>query len=112
MFNFNDIACKDVDTDLFFSELKSKVEKAKANQTEIYNQVRAIKDVVVIKIVTNDKLESLSDANYDYALLEIKFINEGTPEETINMIKQSALKIAGLVKFFPRAKSLVKIRNY
>jgi WhiB family redox-sensing transcriptional regulator len=30
MFNFNDIACKDVDTDLFFSELKSKVEKEKA----------------------------------------------------------------------------------
>jgi WhiB family redox-sensing transcriptional regulator len=30
MFNFNDIACKDTDTDLFFSELKSKVEKAKA----------------------------------------------------------------------------------
>jgi WhiB family redox-sensing transcriptional regulator len=30
MFNFNDIACKDVDTNLFFSELKSKVEKAKA----------------------------------------------------------------------------------
>jgi WhiB family redox-sensing transcriptional regulator len=30
MFNFNDIACKDVDTNLFFSELKSKVEKAKS----------------------------------------------------------------------------------
>ena len=29
MFNFNDIACKDVDTNLFFSELKSKIEKAK-----------------------------------------------------------------------------------
>lgn len=29
MFNFNDIACKDVDTNLFFSKLKSKVEKAK-----------------------------------------------------------------------------------
>lgn len=29
MFNFNDIACKNVDTNLFFSELKSKIEKAK-----------------------------------------------------------------------------------
>lgn len=29
MFNFNEIACKDVDTNLFFSELKSKIEKAK-----------------------------------------------------------------------------------
>lgn len=96
----------------YFMQVIIKVEKAKANQTEIYNQVRAIKDVVVIKIVTNDKLESLSDANYDYALLEIKFINEGTPEETIKMIKQNALGINGLVKFFPREKSLVKIRNY
>jgi hypothetical protein len=96
----------------YFMQVIIKVEKAKANQTEIYNQVRAIKDVVVIKIVTNDKLESLSDANYDYALLEIKFINEGTPEETIKMIKDAALSINGLVKFFPREKSLVKIRNY
>jgi hypothetical protein len=96
----------------YFMQVIIKVEKAKANQTEIYNQVRAIKDVVVIKIVTNDKLESLSDANYDYALLEIKFINEGTPEETIKMIKDAALGINGLVKFFPREKSLVKIRNY
>jgi hypothetical protein len=96
----------------YFMQVIIKVEKAKANQTEIYNQVRAIKDVVVIKIVTNDKLESLSDANYDYALLEIKFINEGTPEETIKMIKDAALSINGLVKFFPREKSLIKIRNY
>ena len=96
----------------YFMKVIIKVEKSKANQTEIYNQVRAIKDVVVIKIVTNDKLESLSDANYDYALLEIKFINEGTPEETIKMIKDAALGIDGLVKFFPREKSLVKIRNY
>jgi hypothetical protein len=96
----------------YFMQVIIKVEKAKANQTEIYNQVRAIKDVVVIKIVTNDKLESLSDANYDYALLEIKFINEGTPEETIKMIKDAALGINGLVKFFPREKSLIKIRNY
>ena len=29
MFNFNDIACKDVDTNLFFSELKSKNRKSK-----------------------------------------------------------------------------------
>ena len=96
----------------YFMKVIINVEKSKANQTEIYNQVRAIKDVVVIKIVTNDKLESLSDANYDYALLEIKFINEGTPEETIKMIKDAALSINGLVKFFPREKSLVKIRNY
>ena len=96
----------------YFMSAIIKMERKTGNATEIYNQVRAIKDIVVIKVISNDKLESLSDANYDYALLEIKFINEGTPEETIQMIKQNALKIPGLVKFFPRAKSLVKIRNY
>ena len=88
------------------------MERRKGNATEAYNQVRGIKDVIVVKVINNDKLESLSDANYDYALLEIKFINNGTPQETIQSIKQSALKINGLVKFFPREKSLVKIRNY
>lgn len=102
----------EISFETYFMQAIIKVEKAKANQTEIYNQVRAIKDIVVIKIVTNDKLESLSDTNYGYALLEIKFINEGTPEETIQMIKTAALGINGLVKFFPREKSLVKIRNY
>lgn len=96
----------------YFMSAIIKMERKTGNATEIYNQVRAIKDIVVIKVISNDKLESLSDANYDYALLEIKFINEGTPEETIQMIKSAALKINGLVKFFPRAKSLVKIRNY
>jgi hypothetical protein len=96
----------------YFVSAIIKMERKQSNSTEIYNQVRAIKDIVVIKVISNDKLESLSDANYDYALLEIKFINEGTPEETIQMIKQNALKIPGLVKFFPRAKSLLKIRNY
>jgi hypothetical protein len=96
----------------YFMSAIIKMERKTGNATEIYNQVRAIKDIVVIKVISNDKLDSLSDANYDYALLEIKFINEGTPEETIQMIKQAALKIPGLVKFFPRAKSLLKIRNY
>lgn len=96
----------------YFMQAIIKMERKKGNATEAYNQVRAIKDVIVVKVINNDKLESLSDANYDYALLEIKFINEGTPQETIQAIKQAALQINGLVKFFPREKSLVKIRNY
>ncbi len=105
-----DILSEAVET--YFMSAIIKMERKKSNSTEIYNQVRAIKDIVVIKVISNEKLEALSDTNYDYALLEIKFINEGTPEETIHMIKQNALKINGLVKFFPRAKSLMKIRNY
>ena len=86
--------------------------KTDANFTEIYNQIRGIKDVVVVKVIDTDRLDAASNENYKYTLLEIKFINEGTPSETIKMIKDAALRIPGLVKFFPREKSLVKIRNY
>jgi hypothetical protein len=96
----------------YFMQVIIKMERKTGNATEAYNQVRGIKGIIVVKVINNDKLESLSDANYDYALLEIKFINDGTPQETIQIIKQAALKINGLVKFFPREKSLVKIRNY
>ena len=103
---------KEANFETYFMQVIIKIEKKKSNNTEVYNQVRGIQDVVVVKVINNDQVESLSDANYDYQLLEIKFINEGTPEQTISMIKEKALKILGLVKFFPRAKSLVKIRNY
>ena len=96
----------------YFMQVIIKIDKEKSNNTEVYNQIRGIKDIIVIKIVSNPKLEAMSDDRYDYELLEIKFINEGTPEETISMIKKAALNILGLVKFFPRAKSLLKIRNY
>lgn len=103
---------KEANFETYFMQVIIKIEKKKSNNTEVYNQVRGIQDVVVVKVINNDQVEALSDANYDYQLLEIKFINEGTPEQTISMIKEKALKILGLVKFFPRAKSLVKIRNY
>ncbi len=96
----------------YFMQVIIKIDKQVVNNTEVYNQVRGIKDVIVIKIVSSEKLEAMSDDKYAYELLEIKFINEGTPQETIKMIKENALKITGLVKFFPREKSVLKIRNY
>lgn len=103
---------KEANFETYFLQVIIKIEKRKSNNTEVYNQIRAIQDVIVVKVINNDKVEALSDNNYDYQLLEIKFINESTPEQTISAIKEKALKIIGLVKFFPRAKSLVKIRNY
>lgn len=66
MFNFNDIACKDVDTNLFFSELKSKVEKAKAicNSCSVKSECLefALKDKIEFGIfggVTADERKAL-----------------------------------------------------
>lgn len=82
------------------------------NITEIYNQVRGVKDVIVVNVVDNEKLDAASDDNFDYGLLEIKFISEGNALNTIKMIKHEALKIPGLVKFLVRSKTMLKIRNY
>jgi hypothetical protein len=82
------------------------------NFTEIYNQIRGIRDVVVVKVIDTEKLDAASTDDYKYNLLEIKFISEGNALNTIKMVKHEALKIPGLVKFYVRTKTLLKIRNY
>ena len=86
--------------------------KADFNFTEIYNQVRGIKDVVVVKVVDTDKLDAASTKDFKYTLLEIKFMSGGNALTTVNTIKHEALKIPGLVKFLVRTKTMLKIRNY
>ena len=87
--------------------------KKEFNFTEIYNQIRGVKNVVVIKVIDNEKLDRLSeDTDYKYALMNIKFISEGNAIETITNIKREALKIPGLYKFLVRTNTLLKIRNY
>lgn len=82
------------------------------NFTEIYNQVRGIKDVVVVKVIDTEKLDAASNEDYKYTLLEIKFMASGNSLDTIRKIKHEALKIPGLVKFLVRTKTMLKIRNY
>ena len=86
--------------------------KTETNFTEIYNQIRGIKDVVVVKVIDTEQLDAASNENYKYTLLEMKYISEGTPMDTIKRIKSEALKIPGLVQFYVRTKTLKKIRNY
>ena len=82
------------------------------NFTEIYNQVRGIRDVIVVNIVDTEKLDNMSDDNFKYTLLEIKYISEGNSINTAKQIKHEALKIPGLIKFLVRTKTMLKIRNY
>ena len=95
----------------YFTQVVIKMKKD-FNFTEIYNQIRGIRDVIVVKVIENDKLETSSIGNYKYSLLEIKFISEGNAVNTAQMIKSEALKIPGLVKFHVRTNTLLKIRNY
>ena len=82
------------------------------NFTEIYNQIRGIRDVIVVKVIDNEQLNNASNDLYNYSLLEMKYISEGNSVETAKGIKTEALKIPGLVKFEVRTRTILKIRNY
>lgn len=86
--------------------------KNEVNFTEIYNQIRGIKDVIVVKVIDNEQLQAASNDLYNFSLLEIKYISQGNPIDSIKQIKSEALKIPGLVKFEVRTKTILKIRNY
>ena len=101
----------EVSFETYFVQIVIKMKK-EFSFTEIYNQIRAVKDVVVINVVDNEKLDNMSDDAYKYSLIEMKFISEKTSIDTIKMIKHEALKIPGLVKFHVRTKTMLKIRNY
>jgi hypothetical protein len=96
----------------YFVQIIIKVDNKNVNNTEVYNQIRALPGVVVVRVINDERIENLSTGDYDFQLLELKFINKSTPSETINEIKRQALTIFGLVKFYPREKTLNKIRNY
>ena len=95
----------------FFVQIIIKM-KNDFNFTEIYNQIRGIRDVIVVKVIDNEQLNAASNDLYNYSLLEMKYISEGNAIESIKNIKSEALKIPGLVKFEVRTKTILKIRNY
>lgn len=85
------------------------------NQVYIYNEIRGLKDVVVVNVVQNDYLKSQSNDKHHYALLSIKYLARTSPEETIKKIKTDALvttRIDGLLQFIPRFQTIVKIGEY
>jgi len=95
----------------FFVQVIIKM-KTDFNFTEIYNQIRGIRDVIVVNVIDNERLDAASDKNSKYSLLEIKYISEGNALDTVKNIKSEALKIPGLLKFQVRTKTILKIRNY
>ena len=92
-------------------EVMIKVER-QANKVDIYNEIRAIEGVVVVKVEQNTYLNTLITDQTEYALLHMKYIVRKDPREEITEIKKRALstqKIPGLLKLVPRFKTLEKI---
>ena len=88
---------------------------ANSNQVYIYNEIRGIKDVVVVTVSQNDFLKSKDTDRHHYSLLKIKYLVKETPKEAIDKIKTDALvtsKIPGLLQFIPRYNTIEKIGQY
>jgi len=91
-------------------EVMIKVER-QANKVDIYNEIRAIEGVVVVKVEQNNYLNTLITDQTEYSLLHMKYLVYNDPIEAVKEIKKRAMisdKIAGLLKFIPRLKTLEK----
>jgi hypothetical protein len=91
-------------------EVMIKVER-QSNKVDIYNEIRAIEGVVVVKVEQNTYLNTLTTDQTEYSLLHMKYLVYTDPVEDIKEIKKRAMvsdKISGLLKFIPRLKTLEK----
>jgi hypothetical protein len=82
-----------------------------SNKVDIYNSIRGIEGVVVVKVEQNNYLSTLTSDKAEYALLHMKYLVHTDPVEDIKIIKQKSLitnKIPGLIKFIFRLKTLEK----
>ena len=85
------------------------------NKVDIYNSIRGLKDVVVVKVEQNSYLDSKKTDKFEYSLLHMKYIVSADPKKDIFKIKTNALvtyKVNGLLQFIPRVNTLKKIKTY
>ena len=91
--------------------LKNKLD---TNQKDIFNQLRAVPNVIVVTPVVDEYLSSQRDDKIEYALVKIKFISTGNPMEDLQAIKSRAMKggegykrVEGLLSFVIRPKTII-----
>jgi hypothetical protein len=85
------------------------------NQVYIYNEIRGLKDIVVVTVEQNDFLKSKGNKKHQYSLLKMKYLASQEPKVAINSIKTDALittRIPGLLQFIPRFNTIEKIGEY
>ena len=85
------------------------------NKVAIYNHIRALKGVVVVKVEQNAYLDNQGTEFHEYSLLHLKYTVSSTPEEDIKKIKTDAVvthKIDGLLQFIPRFQTIKKVGEY
>jgi len=101
-------------TSLFEMEILIKTDN-EVNKVDIYNEIRGLKNVVVVKVEQNSYLDSKKTDKFEYSLLHMKYLVLNEPKADINRIRTEALvtnKISGLLQFIPRYNTLKKIKTY
>lgn len=86
-----------------------------SNKVDIYNAIRGLKNVVVVKVEQNNYLDSKKTNTFEYSLLHMKYIAYTDPKKDMLTIKSEALigsKINGLLQFIPRFNTMNKIKTY
>ena len=88
---------------------------AEENQVFVYNEIRGLKDIVVVTVEQNDFLKQKSNEKHQYALLKMKYLALKEPKAAIDSIKTDALvtnKVPGLLQFIPRYNTIEKVGEY
>lgn len=89
--------------------------EAEQNKVEIYNEIRGLKDVVVVTIEQSDFLDSKATNRYEYSLLKMKYIGRGDAKSSIKQIGIDAVtknRVPGLLQFIPRYNTIIKVGSY
>lgn len=85
------------------------------SQKDIFNQLRALNNVIVVTPIHDKYLYDKRTDFKEYALIKIKFINHGNPEEDMESIRQLALngekRIDGLKQFIIRPQTIKSIKR-
>ena len=80
--------------------------KKEASVVEIFDRIRAIEFVTIVRAIEDPRVERINDASGNYSLIKMKFLAGMSMKDTISYIKKKALQIDGLMKFYIRTNTI------
>jgi hypothetical protein len=83
----------------------------KYNKTDVFNQIRALPGIVTLTVEHSDFLDSKATDNHEYANLTLKYVGTSDPIASLKNIKQTSLKIPGVLKFEIQKSKKIELVN-
>lgn len=97
-----------------FSLYKGKIlikTSKKYNKTDVFNQIRALPGIVTLTVSHSEFLDSKANDNHEYANISIKFVGTSDPKVSLQNIKETAIKIPGVLKFVIQKSQQIELIN-